>query len=398
MALDFTSPGGQAANAIQAFLLQRALQQRQAQLDAAAQQQKATENTRADAELGLRQEAQSRLLKQEQEQADAQKLAQRTAAAKIAVEGSPTGQNLAPAIVQQIQGTPYESRLQSGTTLPAKFGDPMNPQESGSESFTQLAKTPQQQLLESYLANPNTPDNVKQFIQAQQASGDNSLPAELFKPTESTTEPIIRVSRSGVTSTIGNAPKGAHIVNEPAPPANPSAGIIGVQTVGPNGEPVTKYMSKEDALKGGSFAKPQGQTVQNRIESAKAVQQTGNDIITKLSDPAYASKVGPVLGRYHNLQDFIGNPPPEYADLAGNIESYALANMGVHGMRSAQGAEMIKRMLDQKHTPEALIAAVKGLNNFSQHFIENTGGMPPQANTTASKEYDYVPGKGLVPR
>jgi hypothetical protein len=114
-------------------------------------------------------------------------------------------------------------------------------------------------------------------------------------------------------------------------------------------------------------------TVENRAASAKAVNQTGQDIINQLSDPNVAAMVGPAMGRYNTVRDFIGNPPPELAQLAGEIESYALANMGVHGMRSAQGAEQIKTLLDKKHTPASLIATIKGLSQFSSHFMENEG-------------------------
>jgi len=103
------------------------------------------------------------------------------------------------------------------------------------------------------------------------------------------------------------------------------------------------------------------------------VTQTGNDIIAKLSDPRYASTVGPVIGRYNSLRDFIGNPPPELSELAGLIESYSIANMGVHGMRSAQGAQMIRKLMESKQTPGSIIASIKGLNGFAVHFMENEG-------------------------
>jgi hypothetical protein len=69
----------------------------------------------------------------------------------------------------------------------------------------------------------------------------------------------------------------------------------------------------------------------------------------------------------------IGNPPPEFSELAGEIESYALANMGVHGMRSVQGSKEISKLLDAKHTPESLIAAIKGLQGFSNNYLATVG-------------------------
>lgn len=138
------------------------------------------------------------------------------------------------------------------------------------------------------------------------------------------------------------------------------------------GRTVIEYLP-ESERRGKTFEKGASGATETRLASAQAVNQTGADIIAKLSDPAYAKVIGPALGRASKLSDFIGNPPPEFSELAGSIESYALANMGVHGMRSAQGAEQIKHLLDQHHTPESLIAAIKGLSKFSEHFMANEG-------------------------
>ncbi len=150
--------------------------------------------------------------------------------------------------------------------------------------------------------------------------------------------------------------------------------LIQVQTVDENGNKVTRIVPKTS---GAEYKAPANAVTSNRADSAQAVIATGNDIVSKLSDPNYMATAGPALGRYNTLRDFIGNPPPEFADLAGNIESFALANMGVHGMRSNQGAEAIKQLLDQHHTPQSLIATVKGLTNFSNHFMEAAGQKVP---------------------
>lgn len=145
------------------------------------------------------------------------------------------------------------------------------------------------------------------------------------------------------------------------------------------GRTVIEWLPKSQ-LAGKTFDKGTSATLQTRLASAEAVNQTGQDIIRSLSDPKIAAVVGPIMGKYNNLREFIGNPPPEFAELAGSIESYALASMGVHGMRSTQGAEKIKALMDGKHTPESIIAAINGLNKFSAHFMENNGmGQAPKA-------------------
>jgi len=152
-----------------------------------------------------------------------------------------------------------------------------------------------------------------------------------------------------------------------------SSGLITVQTVDANGMPVTQIVKKEA---GATYQKPPSAVTQNRLDSAQAVNQTGNDIIAQLSDPQVAANLGPAMGRYNTMREFIGDPPPELSELAGQIESYALANMGVHGMRSVQGSQKISDLLDRHHTPESLIKAVKGLQGFSTHFLENSGRAP----------------------
>lgn len=138
------------------------------------------------------------------------------------------------------------------------------------------------------------------------------------------------------------------------------------------GRTVIEYLP-QSAIRGQTFQKGATGATETRLASAQAVNQTGADIIAQVSDPAVAKSLGVAMGRYSKLQDFLGDPPPEFSQLAGSIESYALANMGVHGMRSAQGAAQIKKLLDQPHTPESLIAAIKGLSGFSQHFMANEG-------------------------
>jgi hypothetical protein len=137
-----------------------------------------------------------------------------------------------------------------------------------------------------------------------------------------------------------------------------------------------------------------GATVENRLDSAEAVNQTGNDIINQLMDPQIAAMLGPALGRYNNLKEFIGNPPPEFAGLAGQIHSYALANMGVHGMRSAQGALILEKPLDRTHTAESIIAAINGINGFSRHYMQNQGIDPGERSGVVPSVRRYNPATG----
>lgn len=171
--------------------------------------------------------------------------------------------------------------------------------------------------------------------------------------------------------------------------ANKPAATVVVQTVDGDGNPITKIVPK---TAGDTYVKPAPGTVANRVASAETVNAVGNDLIQKLSDPKVASQLGPAMGRYNNLREFVGNPPPELAELAGQIESYALANMGVHGMRSAQGAQKITELLDRRHTPESLAATIRGLSDFSSRFAANNkpkaGATPQSGSAPVRHRYD----------
>lgn len=129
---------------------------------------------------------------------------------------------------------------------------------------------------------------------------------------------------------------------------------------------------------------PLNATSENRADAATALISQGSDITGMLKRPEISKTLGPVMGRFNNLREFIGNPPPEFAELAGEIESFALANMGVHGMRSVQGAEKIQKLLNGKHTPESLAAGIDGLLNFSRKFVQTT--RPGTLKPTAEEE------------
>lgn len=174
-----------------------------------------------------------------------------------------------------------------------------------------------------------------------------------------------RYTKSGTNDEV-LSPEGGHI-EERKPPHD--APTVVMQTVDENGNSVNKIVPK---VAGTSYAAQPKGTLANRLESARAVVQTGNDITKKLTDPKFMATVGPVMGRYSSLADFVGNPPPEYAELAGQINSLAMANQGVHGMRNAESArELAKEEMGMYHTPEAIAHYIIGLNSFAAHLLEN---------------------------
>jgi hypothetical protein len=217
-------------------------------------------------------------------------------------------------------------------------------------------------------------------LQYEQATGKNP-PAGVFDK-QASAEPLEQVlTPQGPKYLPRSQAVGQTPYHVPAAPAT-----VTIQTVDAQGKPVERVLTKEQALKEGTFGAKPGQTMESRLASAKAVVQTGDDMIAQLSDPTLAAQLGPAMSRYNNIADFVGNPPPEFAKLAGEIESYSLANMGVHGMRSASGADAIKATLGQgRHTPGTIIAVINGLNSFANHLMTNEGGNTAPAKLSAEE-------------
>jgi hypothetical protein len=238
-------------------------------------------------------------------------------------------------------------------------------------------KAAQQRLLAQFPAD----SRQRAALEYETATGKNA-PASFAEPPakpgtiHDTPKGLVRIADDGTVTPLGV--QGYH-----QPVANPESALVKVEHQDENGRTVVEWLPKSE-IRGKTFKKGVSGATETRLASASAVTQTGEDIIAKVSSPDFAKQLGPAMGRYNTLRDFIGDPPPEFAELAGQIESYAIANMGVHGMRSAQGAEQIKKLMDKHHTPESMAATVRGLNSFSQHFMENEGRKTPARDTAAA--------------
>lgn len=158
------------------------------------------------------------------------------------------------------------------------------------------------------------------------------------------------------------------------------------------GTNVIEFVPESEARRRGPYRAPIGSAEVSRKHTATALTQTGDDVIKSLQSPTLAKQLGVVMGRYNTLEDFIGNPPPEFARLAGELKSFSAANMTVHGFRSSTGAQKVFEMLNQKQTPEALIEKIKGLMQFTKYYLNEFG----DTDTDASD--DDPLGLGPAPR
>ncbi len=339
------------------------------------------------------QEAQDRsLLRQQQGQVFNESLAEKTAS-------NLTPQSIiSPQLAERFKNTSLAPLIKSDETLPSTsmaaaapmVGAPTPdvaptvtqnaPQLTGQLRYsgtpTQIASDNQKAIVGRLIASlpPNSAE--RRALEYEQGTGKNA-PAGIFDKTS--TEPLEQVSTpTGPKYVPRSQAVGATPYHAPQTPVVVQTDN-GFASVNRGNNTATPILDAQ-----GNALKPKtGQTVESRLQSAQAVAQTGNDIIKRLSDPAVMAKLGPAMSRYNTVADFVGNPPPEFSELAGLIESYSLANMGVHGMRSNTGAEAIKGTLGlNRHTPESIIATIRGLNGFANHFMENNGMMPVSSHET----------------
>lgn len=359
--------GGGAQQAIQDFLVQREMQQRQQEQDARAQQVQEQDHQQKLADLKLRQE-------QEKRAAEAQKTTQAELANEREFRKATTiQQNALPG--DAVDAPTNEMMVRQGYGGQIKQTPGIVAQ--GAFEGNDAQDVPQYDVTKS--PDSYTMRGGESYLSQRAAADERAAAADAAAKERDA------AATQQQTFTAGQNDLNRQNTRAIADATRAAAGdaLVKVEHKDPTtGRTVIEYLPKSE-VRGQKYDKGTSATTETRLASAEAVTQTGQDIISKLSDPAFASQVGPSLGRYNNLRDFIGDPPPEFAELAGQIESYAIANMGVHGMRSSQGAEKIAEMLNKKHTPQSLVATVNGLNAFAQHFMENEGRAPSPKSTTA---------------
>ena len=137
---DFRSPGADAGNAIQEFLVQRKMEERQRMLDASAQQQQDSVASYRDRDISLReQQQQQRMAQAEQDEIQRQEEAQRQAS----IDGNLQGMNRRAADVM-MQGRPdadtaYKMQAEfmgEGFPVPGVISGAANPQVPSRQMMT----------------------------------------------------------------------------------------------------------------------------------------------------------------------------------------------------------------------------------------------------------------------
>ena len=261
------------------------------------------------------------------------------------------------------------------------------------DSDPELAKNPEvRTMLKVYAANPEKGAAGLYAAIASASRGATDASWQRFTGRRKEAKPgtpdemfwVNPKTREIMDSTGKPVPEG---VNEGAPaPGNPLSGLFVVKGIDEMGNPIETVQKK---VEGAVFHTSPGAVVENRIKSAQTVIMQGDQVIAKLKDPQYASRLGPIMGRYNSVLDFIGNPPPEYAELAGAIESIAMANMGVHGFRAMQGVQDLNVSMSRIKTPEALTAYLNGLHSFARDYISINRVEPGATGAAPAGETPY---------
>ena len=205
------------------------------------------------------------------------------------------------------------------------------------ETSTKEAAAHKSQL-EALVADPNADPDMKKAA-AWELAGLKYKPADVTS--ENATVPVIRVNpRTGKTEQVGKAPKGAHFVTEPAPPAAPNLHFqIGM---GPDGQPVTMGIDPKTGkvINSNVTAAPPTVDARNRasaLEAAKPVFDQMDQLISKINthNGLYATAAGTAakLAAKSNLD----NDVAEYNAL---LHTYAPVILRAHGLLRPQNDQI----------------------------------------------------------
>lgn len=97
-------------------------------------------------------------------------------------------------------------------------------------------------------------------------------------------------------------------------------------------------------------------------EQASTIIDAGEQLVHHIQENS--DQIGPLASRYGNLTSFIGNPPPEYRELAAELASWIALHPAAHGFRGLNAVQEFEKAFGPiAMTPEALIAGIRGSYN-----------------------------------
>jgi hypothetical protein len=180
-------------DALEDFLVKREAMKRQAMLDDIYVKHQASQDARADEQLGIQREQREALADERKatqrarRQAEALTVAgQLRPGAELDATGAAQFRDAGIGVLVQAPGARYTPA--DAAAAPAQFTDARLQPEAFTEretfrgTATQLDEAEKKRKLAEYMSKLPANSYVRQFLEAQDATGDSSLPAEMFKP------------------------------------------------------------------------------------------------------------------------------------------------------------------------------------------------------------------------
>jgi hypothetical protein len=136
------------------------------------------------------------------------------------------------------------------------------------------------------------------------------------------------------------------------------------ETLSANNAPPGMIQDKDGTVIPSKFAsnvKPTN-AARDKAQQAQVIQFAGNTLMEHIRQNA--DQLGPVMGRYNSMADFIGNAPPEYKSLAAELGSWVALHPAAHGFRGVKAAEEFQKTFGNVwNSPESLVAGIQGSFN-----------------------------------
>ncbi len=178
---------------------------------------------------------------------------------------------------------------------------------------------------------------------------------------------------------------------------------VNVLDIDENGNPIMRAISQKEQLATGTPTASTENTVlgptgdmRNKGAIAERARQAGQRVLEDLKDPNIAAKIGPLIGRAGNLENALGIMPPELAETAQDLKSFAQFVGGQHPVRGLNALEAFEKAIGGiGQDPATLIAKINSQMKTSD-FVANQGVIKPNRANVPRKPQSQ--GGGAAPK